>query len=173
MDRWLVSTLCLLLLLLGAGCASAGKVPDIDDDSIPPAKLLALNPREVRIDVVNRRKINIEAGNAQAVAARIEAAIRRAVEKGGLSARKAAPHRMVVQIEDYAAADAEGECVAMKGVLTAKWGATLLAESHACHYLKHVTGISFGGNESEAYEKALKMMLGTFESNQKALLGWK
>lgn len=155
-----------VLLLLCSACSTAKQVPDIDRAKIPAVKFVGLGTRTVRLAVINNRQINADAGNSAEVTKAVSEAISDSLTRGGIRVTERSSNVLGVQILDYTGADAEGECVKLTGTLIFSQGRALRGEGHACHYLKHITGIKLGANLSEAYQKALGALLEVLESNQ-------
>lgn len=163
--QYVALALTIASTIFSAGCATGSKAPSLDTDKLAAAKFKTLKPKTIRILVKNYRPVNIKAKNTAEVEQAVAKSLEDAFAKNGIKLSKTSPNLLGIQIHDYTGPGADGECIKINGRLQGAHGGSITAESHACHNLKHAFGFSMGGSVSEAYERALGMMLDYLDKN--------
>jgi hypothetical protein len=168
-QRGLVS---LSLIFFTMACTSPSKAPGLDPDDLMTLKFNAINPRNIHLVVQNQRKVNHDAGNWKEAEKAVYTAVSGALVRGGFTVKDSSKNRLLILVMDYDGPKQPGECVKINGNLHAKWGSEVAAEAFACQQYRHITGISLGGDVSEAYRMALNTVFDQLEKEQMQLAGY-
>ena len=159
-----------LLTINLSGCVSVGpkEVPVIKSTDLPVIVMKSLTPRIIDLAVSNKRKINQEVGNSEAVAERISAVLAASLAQSNIAIDPGAKTRLTVEISDYNQTQDQGECVQLQATCKLR-GGSFSVKSYSCYQFKNpIFGFTMGGDISEAYQGGLKNLINAI--NEQALL---
>jgi hypothetical protein len=165
--------LALSIAVLLPACASAplDKIPELDCAQIETMQVNKLKPRSLTIQVTDQKQVNLTAGNAEAVASKIQSVLQCSAEKGGIKGGESKNHLIVTvkdcQPEEGQVDVAQTACVMINASLkTAK--SVLTIDAHAANsYVRSNNNHHFTGEIDESYLKALQLLVHTLNEKLK------
>ena len=160
-------------MIIFTACASVPpqEVPIIKSKDLPLIEMKALSPKAVDLTVKNTRKINIKAGNSKAIEDKILDVLSGNLAKSNISVDPQAKTKISVEISDYENSKDQGECVQMLATVKVKKG-KYTGKAYSCYVFKDLLFGPVGGDISEAYNMALKLMINLLNEQSATYEDW-